>query len=69
MKDLQRRPQFVQPFLLACRSRHAKLVTSGVSSLQRLVSFGGFPKERLKEVLSIFQDCSATGQVTCSWVR
>jgi hypothetical protein len=40
--DLSRRPDFVEPFLLACATRTPKLAGIGVTCLQRLVvSQGG----------------------------
>ncbi|KAL4958952.1 putative endosomal peripheral membrane protein (Mon2) [Aspergillus stella-maris] len=50
--DLARKPRFVNPFILACHSRHAKLAGIGVICLQRLVASKSLPSERLKDVLS-----------------
>ncbi|RAL17440.1 putative endosomal peripheral membrane protein (Mon2) [Aspergillus homomorphus CBS 101889] len=50
--DLLRKPKFVNPFILACHSRHAKLAGIGVICLQRLVASRSLPSERLKDVLS-----------------
>ncbi|GIJ81862.1 hypothetical protein Asppvi_000365 [Aspergillus pseudoviridinutans] len=49
--DLVRKPRFVDPFILACHSRHAKLAGIGVVCLQRLVASRSLPSERLKDVL------------------
>ncbi|KAL2810470.1 hypothetical protein BJX63DRAFT_316659 [Aspergillus granulosus] len=49
--DLVRKPRFVNPFILACYSRHAKLAGIGVVCLQRLVASRSLPSERLKDVL------------------
>ncbi|KKK23526.1 hypothetical protein AOCH_006020 [Aspergillus ochraceoroseus] len=49
--DLVRKPRFVNPFILACHSRHAKLAGIGVVCLQRLVASRSLPSERLKDVL------------------
>lgn len=49
--DLVRKPKFVDPFILACHSRHAKLAGIGVVCLQRLVASRSLPSERLKDVL------------------
>ncbi|KAL3485680.1 hypothetical protein BJX62DRAFT_32803 [Aspergillus germanicus] len=49
--DLVRKPRFVNPFILACHSRHAKLAGIGVVCLQRLVASKSLPSERLKDVL------------------
>ncbi|KAL4811233.1 hypothetical protein BDV18DRAFT_7104 [Aspergillus unguis] len=50
--DLARKPRFVNPFILACHSRHARLAGIGVICLQRLVASKSLPSERLKDVLS-----------------
>ncbi|KAL4861731.1 hypothetical protein BDV12DRAFT_59684 [Aspergillus spectabilis] len=50
--DLLRKPRFVNPFILACHSHHAKLAGIGVICLQRLVASRSLPSERLKDVLS-----------------
>ncbi|KAL2865469.1 putative endosomal peripheral membrane protein (Mon2) [Aspergillus lucknowensis] len=50
--DLVRKPRFVNPFILACHSRHAKLAGFSVVCLQRLVASKSLPSERLKDVLS-----------------
>ncbi|PYH42130.1 putative endosomal peripheral membrane protein (Mon2) [Aspergillus saccharolyticus JOP 1030-1] len=50
--DLLRKPKFVNPFIIACHSRHAKLAGIGVICLQRLVASRSLPSERLKDVLS-----------------
>ncbi|KAL1998586.1 hypothetical protein VTN02DRAFT_5931 [Thermoascus thermophilus] len=50
--DLVRRPNFVNPFILACHSRHAKLAGIGVYCLQKLVTARSLPPERLKDALS-----------------
>ncbi|PYI24061.1 putative endosomal peripheral membrane protein [Aspergillus violaceofuscus CBS 115571] len=50
--DLLRKPKFVNPFIIACHSRHAKLASIGVICLQRLVASRSLPPERLRDVLS-----------------
>ncbi|KAL4933905.1 putative endosomal peripheral membrane protein (Mon2) [Aspergillus undulatus] len=50
--DLARKLRFVNPFILACHSRHAKLAGIGVICLQRLVASKSLPSERLKDVLT-----------------
>ncbi|KAL6239033.1 hypothetical protein BDW75DRAFT_165577 [Aspergillus navahoensis] len=49
--DLARKPRFVNPFILACHTRHPKLAGIGVVGLQRLVASKSLPSERLKDVL------------------
>ncbi|KAL1857256.1 Endocytosis and vacuole integrity protein [Paecilomyces lecythidis] len=50
--DLIRKPNFVNPFILSCHTRNARLAAIGVSCLQRLATSRAFPAERLKDVLA-----------------
>lgn len=58
-RDLSRRPNFVDPFLLACATRNPKYAASAANCLQRLVIIRGLPKSRLKDVLDAFNACTA----------
>ncbi|KAK5797754.1 hypothetical protein VI817_004045 [Penicillium citrinum] len=49
--DLVRKPAFVEPFIIACHTRHAKLAGIGVICLQRLIASKSLPSHRLKDVL------------------
>ncbi|KAJ5544887.1 hypothetical protein N7461_007191 [Penicillium sp. DV-2018c] len=49
--DLIRKPNFVEPFIIACRTGHAKLAGIGVICLQRLIASRALPSSRLKDVL------------------
>jgi Dimerisation and cyclophilin-binding domain of Mon2/Guanine nucleotide exchange factor in Golgi transport N-terminal/C-terminal region of Mon2 protein len=59
--DLLRKPSFVEPFVLACRSRNIKLVTGGVICLQRLTASHALPPERLNDVLDAFRELTSSG--------
>ncbi|KAJ5810065.1 uncharacterized protein N7503_002283 [Penicillium pulvis] len=50
--DLIRKPAFVEPFVIACHTRHAKLAGIGVICLQRLIASRALPSHRLKDVLA-----------------
>ncbi|KAJ5089490.1 hypothetical protein N7532_008174 [Penicillium argentinense] len=50
--DLVRKPTFVEPFIIACHTRHAKLAGIGVVCLQRLIASKSLPSHRLKDVLA-----------------
>ncbi|KAJ5388011.1 hypothetical protein N7509_010552 [Penicillium cosmopolitanum] len=50
--DLVRKPTFVEPFIIACHTRHAKLAGIGVICLQRLIASKSLPSHRLKDVLA-----------------
>ncbi|KAH0368934.1 hypothetical protein KCU65_g3792, partial [Aureobasidium melanogenum] len=59
--DLSRRPNFIDPFLLACNTQNAKYAGSATVCLQRLVIIRGLPKSRLKDVLNAFNACTSLG--------
>lgn len=59
--DLSRRPDFVEPFLLACATRTPKLAGIGVTCLQRLVVSQGLAKSRLGEAVEAFHACTDLG--------
>ncbi|KAI5370090.1 Putative protein Mon2, guanine nucleotide exchange factor [Septoria linicola] len=59
--DLRSRPAFVEPFLLACSTRNAKLAASGISCLQRLIVSAGLPRSRLQETLQALNSCADLG--------
>ena len=60
-RDLNRRPQFISPFLIACRTQNAKFAGSAVACLQRLAVSRALPRERLREVLDAFRECGSLG--------
>ncbi|CAG8236553.1 unnamed protein product [Penicillium salamii] len=49
--DLVRKPNFVDPFIIACHTRHAKLAGIAVICLQRLIASRSLPSTRLKDVV------------------
>jgi hypothetical protein len=59
--DLARRPQFVNPFLLACSSRNAKCAAIGMSCLQRLAASQALSKTKVKDVLEAMTECTSLG--------
>ena len=59
--DLSRRPHVIEPFVLACRTKNAKLATSGAACLQRLTASRALPRGRLSEVLDAFHDAVGAG--------
>ena len=54
--DLFRSSHFIDPFVLACQTRHAKLTNSATACLQRLVASRAVPNERLEDVINGFRD-------------
>jgi Dimerisation and cyclophilin-binding domain of Mon2 len=59
--DLLRKPSFTDPFILACKPRNAKLVTSSVVCLQRLAASHAMHSERLKDVLDALREVTSSG--------
>lgn len=59
--DLLRRLQFIDPFVLACKSKNLKLVSSGTVCLQRLTASKAIARPRLPDLLDAFQDAVSTG--------
>lgn len=59
--DLFRRPQFIDPFILACRSKNVKLVSIGTVCLHRLTVNRAIARIRLPDVLDAFQEGVASG--------
>ncbi|KAF2211450.1 hypothetical protein CERZMDRAFT_43037 [Cercospora zeae-maydis SCOH1-5] len=60
-EDLQRRPDFVEPFVIACGTRNTKFATSGISCLQRLIVSGGLPRARLQDAVQALNACADLG--------
>ncbi|KIV88405.1 hypothetical protein PV10_08090 [Exophiala mesophila] len=59
--DLLRRQQFIDPFVLACKSKNLKLVSNGTVCLQRLTASKAIARPRLPDLLEAFQDAVSTG--------
>ena len=54
--DLLRRADFINPFILACRTKNIKLVSSGTVCLQRLTASRAIARSRLQDLLDAFGD-------------
>ncbi|KAH0544969.1 hypothetical protein FGG08_000895 [Glutinoglossum americanum] len=59
--DLSQRPNFLDPFLIACGTRNTKFTGIAVVCLQRLIVSRGLSKARLKEVLEAFREATSLG--------
>ncbi|CAI4049305.1 Mon2p SKDI_14G0360 [Saccharomyces kudriavzevii IFO 1802] len=53
-EELERHPDFVLPFVLACQSRNAKMTTLAMQCLQGLSTVPSIPRGRLSEILDAF---------------
>ncbi|KEF52812.1 uncharacterized protein A1O9_11229 [Exophiala aquamarina CBS 119918] len=54
--DLLRRADFINPFILACKTKNIKLVSSGTVCLQRLTASKAIARSRLRDLLDAFGD-------------
>jgi hypothetical protein len=52
--DLSRRQGFIDPFVIACRTKNAKYAGSGISCLQRLIVLRALPRTRLSDAIQAF---------------
>ncbi|KAI5287225.1 hypothetical protein KEM54_006146, partial [Ascosphaera aggregata] len=59
--DLLRKPHFGKPFILACKTRHQKLITIGVTCIQRLVAIHALPHDKLRDVLDGLSQTATLG--------
>ncbi|OAL34241.1 hypothetical protein AYO20_06496 [Fonsecaea nubica] len=59
--DLCRRPLFVEPFILACRTKNTKLAATGTACIQRLTASNALARTRLPDLLAAFRDGAAAG--------
>jgi hypothetical protein len=68
-EDLIKRPYFVSPFLLACKSRNAKQAGIGVVCLQRLVSARAVPEEKLTDVVESLKESVSLSNIILLTIR
>ncbi|KAJ9602049.1 Endocytosis and vacuole integrity protein [Cladophialophora chaetospira] len=59
--DLCRKNRFIEPFILACKTKNTKLATAGTVCLQRLTASKAVPRVRLPDVLDAFQEGLSAG--------
>lgn len=59
--DLLRRPQFIDPFVLACKSKNVKLASIGTICLQRLTASTAIARARLPDVLHALREGVQSG--------
>jgi Dimerisation and cyclophilin-binding domain of Mon2 len=59
--DLEKRPNFVTPFLIACGTKNAKFTGIAVVCLQRLIVSRAFARVRLREVLEALREATSAG--------
>ncbi|KAL3233143.1 Protein MON2 [Nakaseomyces bracarensis] len=54
VNELENHPDFVVPFVLACKTRNAKMTTIAMQCLQSMSAISCIPKRRMTEVLDSF---------------
>ena len=59
--DLLRRAEFINPFILACKTKNVKLVSSGTVCLQRLTASRAIARSRLQDLLDAFAEAVSAG--------
>jgi hypothetical protein len=59
--DLEKRPNFVTPFLVACGTKNTKFTGIAVVCLQRLIVSRAFSRVRLREVLEALREATSSG--------
>ncbi|KAL1917432.1 uncharacterized protein VTP21DRAFT_3825 [Calcarisporiella thermophila] len=61
-KELARADEIVlRPFLLACETKHVKLVTIAIGCVQRLISYHAIPETSVKTILKMLNDVINNG--------
>jgi hypothetical protein len=59
--ELAQRPNFVNPFIIACGTKNAKFTGIAVVCLQRLIVSRALPRSRLSQVLDALQQATSAG--------
>lgn len=59
--DLEKRPSFVTPFLIACGTKNVKFTGIAVVCFQRLIVSRALAKVRLREVLEALREATSAG--------
>lgn len=59
--ELAQRPNFVNPFIIACGTKNVKFTGIAVVCLQRLIVSRALPRSRLSQVLEALQQATSAG--------
>ncbi|KAJ4305980.1 Endocytosis and vacuole integrity protein [Collariella sp. IMI 366227] len=59
--ELAQRPNFVNPFIIACGTKNAKFTGIAIVCLQRLIISRALPRSRLSQVLDALQQATSAG--------
>lgn len=58
---LSQKPNFVNPFIIACGTKNAKFTSIAIVCLQRLIVAKALPKSKLNQVLEALMQASSAG--------
>lgn len=61
MPELAQRPNFVNPFIIACGTKNVKFTGIAIVCLQRLIVSRALPRSRLSQVLEALQQATSAG--------
>ncbi|GKT91408.1 endosomal peripheral membrane protein [Colletotrichum tofieldiae] len=59
--DLRQRPNFVNPFIIACGTKNAKFTGIAIVCLQRLIVARALPRGKLNQVLEALREATSAG--------
>ncbi|CAI2181355.1 20085_t:CDS:10 [Funneliformis geosporum] len=60
-QELAKNNDFLRPFILACETKHVKLITTSIGCLQRLISHHAIPDSSVKTILKTLNDIMSQG--------
>ncbi|CAG8443203.1 6201_t:CDS:10 [Funneliformis caledonium] len=60
-QELAKNNDFLRPFILACETKHVKLITTSIGCLQRLISHHAIPDPSVKTILKTLNDIMSQG--------
>jgi hypothetical protein len=60
-EELSQRPNFVNPFIIACGTKNVKFTGIAIVCLQRLIIARALPRSRLSQVLEALQQATTAG--------
>ncbi|CAB4429829.1 unnamed protein product [Rhizophagus irregularis] len=60
-QELAKNNDFLRPFILACETKHVKLITISIGCLQRLISHHAIPESSVRTVLKTLNDIMSQG--------
>ncbi|CAH1758241.1 9942_t:CDS:2 [Entrophospora sp. SA101] len=62
-QELAKNTDFLRPFLLACETKHVKLITISIGCIHKLISHHAVPESSVKTILKTLNDIMSQGVV------